>query len=146
MYDHRRTDWEFIVNKLLEINWRSEFMEFNSEAMYNKVCDVLLQVCARHTPGRTALKRHIIPRDRQILMSKRANLNNQITATSRNMERRRLEHLRRKLRTLNDSCRTHTRLSNKLRRGKRCLPFERIPNISTNMHSQRPKSENQWGL
>jgi hypothetical protein len=96
-FHHRRTDWEAIGNALLEIDWRSEILELNAEAMYNKLCEVLLQVCVRHTPGKTTPKRHIIPRDRRILMRKRASLNNQIMAVSRNMERRRLEHLREKI-------------------------------------------------
>ena len=96
-FHHRRTDWEAIGNELLEFDWRSEFLELNAEAMYNKLCEVLLQVCVRHTPGKTTPKRRIIPRDRRILMRKRASLNNQITPVSRNMERRRLEHLKEKI-------------------------------------------------
>jgi uncharacterized membrane protein YgaE (UPF0421/DUF939 family) len=82
----------------------------------------------------------MIPRDRRILMRKRASLNNQIAAASWNMERRRLEHLKEKIEDTERQLQDSHEAEQQVAEARAVASFERIPNISTNMPSQ---SQNQ---
>jgi glutamate/tyrosine decarboxylase-like PLP-dependent enzyme len=79
-----------IWNEIDKIDWTAEFHEMNAEEIYTKLCNKLAQVCVHHTLRKTGLEVRSIPRDQQILMRKRKQLNKQIAESTGNMRRWRL--------------------------------------------------------
>ncbi|KAG0719529.1 hypothetical protein GWK47_050285 [Chionoecetes opilio] len=71
----RNIDWDKVRKELDAIKWENIFSGMEAHEMYEVLSSKCLQICKEHIPlRRSSGRKHQIPRDRRILMKKRANL------------------------------------------------------------------------
>ena len=70
----KSVDWAAINLALSEVDWELKFINKSVEVKYDIIHSILEDLCIKHVPKKRSKKRHIIPRDRRILMKKRSKL------------------------------------------------------------------------
>ena len=73
---HKNVNWEQLNDELLKTSWVAEFENKDVTGMLDAFLEVMMVLCSRFVPKKGNCKRKShIPKDRRILMRKRANLN-----------------------------------------------------------------------
>ena len=87
-----RTDWPAIKNELSQVCWHPFDGDPQPVALYEEILQVCLNICARHSPKRRLnIKTNDIPRDRRILMRKRASVRKKLKTTKTENNKRLIE-------------------------------------------------------
>ena len=78
-FHHMNVEWNKLNQELLELRWEEEFQSENVSENLEKLNKHLLRICAKYVPKKGEFKRKSkIPRDRRIIMRKRARMSKQI--------------------------------------------------------------------
>ena len=86
-------NWEEVDDSFRGVNWQQVMEANDPEEMLQALSSKLLEVCNKHIPLRRKknARRSAIPRDRKILMKKRASLNKQLTKATTEERKRSIE-------------------------------------------------------
>ena len=70
-FNSEKINWLEVREKLLTENWQELLQETDASAVYEKICEKIIQVTEKYIPKKRQAKKFQIPRDRKILMRKR---------------------------------------------------------------------------
>ena len=88
-FHHNDINWQIMKDDLQHINWNLEFENLDPEQMLQKFLDICFHVSENHVPktNKIAEKKHLIPRDRRLLMKRRKRIRKQIL-TAKSLSRK----------------------------------------------------------
>ena len=90
---HSSTDWDKMVAELAAVSWSEVFRGLDLDDKYHAFIEKVEDICTRFTPPRSGSGKGYkrIPRDRRILMKKRAKLNKRLLNSRGDTERDRIK-------------------------------------------------------
>ncbi|XP_076061613.1 uncharacterized protein LOC143037360 [Oratosquilla oratoria] len=85
----QKVDWDQLQQDLRKIDWKLALQGSDPNTTLNTLLRILLEVCTAYVPRKSNKKdrRYSIPRDRKILMRKRANLNLKLVNSTNETQR-----------------------------------------------------------